>query len=83
MSLTATDFAQGVQALASVWFNVAPGDDGDWQDARALEIVRLTFRTTTMVVPTSNSKFRMARVGSESPEWYGRTHPRLLTLGKI
>ncbi|KAI6838136.1 hypothetical protein KC332_g8303 [Hortaea werneckii] len=37
MSLTPNDFAQGVQKLASAWFDVVPADRGDWQDARALE----------------------------------------------
>ncbi|GAB1731854.1 hypothetical protein NU195Hw_g5171t1 [Hortaea werneckii] len=35
--LTPTEFAQGVQTLASAWCDVVPADRGDWQDARALE----------------------------------------------
>ncbi|KAI7485957.1 hypothetical protein KC351_g3578 [Hortaea werneckii] len=37
MSLTPTEFAQGVRTLASAWCDVVPGYQGDWQDARALE----------------------------------------------
>ncbi|GAB1742584.1 hypothetical protein NU219Hw_g8124t1 [Hortaea werneckii] len=56
MSLTATDFSQGVQALASAWFNVAPGDHGDWQDARALEIGGANrLRITRVVWPQTSA----------------------------
>ncbi|KAI7283989.1 hypothetical protein KC343_g1200 [Hortaea werneckii] len=36
MSLTPTEFAEGVQTLASAWCDVVPADQGDWQDVRAL-----------------------------------------------
>ncbi|KAI7156946.1 hypothetical protein KC349_g5939 [Hortaea werneckii] len=56
MSLTATDFAQGVQALASVWSNFVPGDRGDWQDAIAREIGgAYRLRITRVVRPRTSA----------------------------
>ncbi|KAI6908348.1 hypothetical protein KC318_g4785 [Hortaea werneckii] len=56
MSLTATDFAQGVQALASMWLNVVPGDRGDWQDAIAREFDGVhRLRITRLVRPRTSA----------------------------
>ena len=85
MSLTATHFAQGVQTLASAWRDVVPADRSDWQDARALENVRLRLRATTTVwaFPILIWDFRMDCIVSESPDLFGRIHPRLLMMDKL
>ena len=68
MSLMPNDFAKGVQKLASAWFDVVPADRGDWQDVRALESVRLRFRTPILAFPMLIWEYRVERIVSESPK---------------
>lgn len=83
MSLTSTDFAQGVQTLASAWCDVVPADRGDWQEARALESVRMIFRTSLWALPMLTREYRMECTVFEFRGSYDRIHLQCLGMSKI